>query len=520
MAFLSVSIQSDAAKMSSYQENTTPNEDVYFIGVDPNDTTQTANGSNYRYPLSSILGSGLFDLDVNSLTVSGTGDSWIELENNTSFTDTLTGKYGLRFYNGVLQQIINGTASALGSGVVDDTTYGESWNGVTDEAPSKNAVYDKIVTITEAGAPTVQADDPTSESSNGWYCATTSGDTFYKTTVGLFNVSAGTYTADPTIPTLTSLTIPTTGDTATAVFSEAMTVGAAGNGGWTLNTPTNAMTYASGSGTDTIVFNLASVILDADVPTVTYTQPGNGWESNDDQTDLASITEAVVINNSTETGADPDPAIQYNLEDNASSSTVVAAFGSNAAYYVGNTLTNTSTATNAGAIEGSACFKLPAGGGVQGTFGNIDDDGVFTVDFYIYGDGNGSQTGYPRLIASSTLNHLTVRRNNSDTLLQVYVGGSEVGSFTVDDMANTQWQNFRLVFEAGASGNDFELYQRSHNGTSWGSWTLKGSVATFTTPAMTIFRYGVNTDGANSWGSDVNDYRIDQLRIWDAAVRP
>lgn len=54
MVFLAVSIQSDAAKMSSYTNNTTPNEDVYFIGVDPNDTTQTVNGSNYRYSLNSI----------------------------------------------------------------------------------------------------------------------------------------------------------------------------------------------------------------------------------------------------------------------------------------------------------------------------------------------------------------------------------------------------------------------------------------------------------------------------------
>ena len=206
MVFLVVSIQSDAAKMSSYTENTTPTDDVYFIGVDPNDHTQTANGSNYRYPLSSILGSGLFDLDVNSLTVSGTGDSWIELENNTSFTDALTGKYGIRFYNGVLQQIIDGTASALGSCVVDDTAYGESWNGVTDEAPSKNAVYDKLVTIVAAGAPTIQSADPTIASETGWYLATTSGDAFYVTQgVGVFTI-AGSYAGDETDPVIGDVT--------------------------------------------------------------------------------------------------------------------------------------------------------------------------------------------------------------------------------------------------------------------------------------------------------------------------
>jgi hypothetical protein len=30
---------------------------------------------------------------------------------------------------------------------VDDTAYASSWNGVTDIAPSKNAVYDKIQSV-------------------------------------------------------------------------------------------------------------------------------------------------------------------------------------------------------------------------------------------------------------------------------------------------------------------------------------------------------------------------------------
>ena len=265
---LSASIQVEAAKMSSYTNNTTPNEDVYFIGVDPNDTTQTANGSNYRYSLSSILGSGLLDFNVNSLTVSGTGDSWIELENNTSFTDTLTGKYGLRFYNGVLQQILNGTATNIGSASIQELASDPAY---TDLDTGEMAV------------------------------STASGDLFIKTATGLYTI-AGTYAPDPTTPTLTSLTIPTSGDTATAVFSEAVSYGAGGAGGWTLNSPTNAMTYASGTGTDTIVFNLASTILSTDTPTVLYTQPTNGFESADDGVDLASITNATVTNNSTQTG--------------------------------------------------------------------------------------------------------------------------------------------------------------------------------------------------------------------------
>ena len=38
-----------------------------------------------------------------------------------------------------------------GGGSVDDTAYGSSWNGVTSVAPSKNAVYDKIEAIAVGG---------------------------------------------------------------------------------------------------------------------------------------------------------------------------------------------------------------------------------------------------------------------------------------------------------------------------------------------------------------------------------
>ena len=122
----------------------------------------------------------------------------------------------------------------------------------------------------------------------------------------------------PTTPTLTSLTIPTSGDTATAVFSKAVSYGAGGAGGWTLNSPTNAMTYASGTGTDTIVFNLASTILSTDTPTVSYTQPTNGFESADDGVDLALIPNASVTNNSTQTGVDYSDILFYWGAENSS----------------------------------------------------------------------------------------------------------------------------------------------------------------------------------------------------------
>ena len=55
---------------------------------------------------------GSFD---SALSIGGTGDSWLEMENNTSLVDDITGAYGIRFSSGVLQQIINGTPSAISS---------------------------------------------------------------------------------------------------------------------------------------------------------------------------------------------------------------------------------------------------------------------------------------------------------------------------------------------------------------------------------------------------------------------
>jgi len=147
-----------------------------------------------------------------------------------------------------------------------------------------------------AAGPTIQTADPTNASEVGWYLATGSADAFYKTVDGLFNISAGTYNG---IPTMESATINAAGTEVAVVFSKAMTVALDNAEGWTLNNPTRAMTYASGDGTNTFTFTIVGPILAAEAPTVTYVQPGDGFQDSSDF-ELASITEAAVVNNSTE----------------------------------------------------------------------------------------------------------------------------------------------------------------------------------------------------------------------------
>lgn len=152
----------------------------------------------------------------------------------------------------------------------------------------------EVVAITEVAT----ASDPATLTAGQAEIARDTGDMTYKGVSGSF-VIPGTYTT--TIPTMTSCTVSANGTTVTVVFDETMTTGAGGATGWTLNDPTKAMTYVSGTGTNTIVFSVATAVLSGQTPTVTYTQPGNGWEATPGGGDLATLTTQPVTNNSTQT---------------------------------------------------------------------------------------------------------------------------------------------------------------------------------------------------------------------------
>lgn len=203
-----------------------------------------------------------------------------------------------------VQTAIAEVASEAGSATADDTAYAISWDGNTDAA-TKNVLYDKIETLSAGSAPTVQSADPTSASSSGFYCATTSGDCFYKSSAGLFNLAAGTYAADPTIPTLSSATIPAAGTTATLVFSESVTRSAATGFNMDCTSGTDiTMTYASGSPSNTLVYTLGSTVLSTDSTSCNLDYASSSAEiaSTDDSTALADITDGTVTNNSTASG--------------------------------------------------------------------------------------------------------------------------------------------------------------------------------------------------------------------------
>lgn len=114
--------------------------------------------------------------------------------------------------------------------------------------------------------------------------------------------SAGDATGGGTL-TLVSATIAADGETLTLVFSEVVDFGAGGNGGFNLDASTGGdditCTYASGSGSKTLVYTLGTTVITGETCNLDYVQPGDGVEDADGS-DLESFTDAVVTNNSTQ----------------------------------------------------------------------------------------------------------------------------------------------------------------------------------------------------------------------------
>ncbi len=113
-------------------------------------------------------------------------------------------------------------------------------------------------------------------------------------------------TADVTAPTLTSASIPSAGTSLSIVFSEAVSIGAGGNGGFAITMSGGAvtLTYSSGSGTNTLVYTTSRTISNGETCSdFDYTQPGNGVEDAAGN-DLATFTnqQASVTNNSSQGG--------------------------------------------------------------------------------------------------------------------------------------------------------------------------------------------------------------------------
>lgn len=98
----------------------------------------TSNGEAIRNALELLQGDARYKVEIND--VQGLEKALNDLAQIRSTQGGTIGKN--QVYNFIRQAIADGTISSGGS--VSDEAYGGSWDGVTDVAPSKNAVYDKI----------------------------------------------------------------------------------------------------------------------------------------------------------------------------------------------------------------------------------------------------------------------------------------------------------------------------------------------------------------------------------------
>lgn len=102
-------------------------------------------------------------------------------------------------------------------------------------------------------------------------------------------------------PTQVSASINAAGTQLSIVYSQAVAFGAGGNGGQTVTMSggASALTYASGSGTTTLVYNLARTVNLGETGTLAYVQPGSGVEAVASLADVASFSGRSVTNGST-----------------------------------------------------------------------------------------------------------------------------------------------------------------------------------------------------------------------------
>jgi hypothetical protein len=133
-------------------------------------------------------------------------------------------------------------------------------------------------------------------------------------------------TPDTTAPTLTSATIGTNGTSLTLVFSESVNIGSGGSGGVSINAAGGSATatYASGDGTNTLVYTLSRTLSDTETwADVDYVQPGDGIE-DDVGNDLVSFFDVPVTNNSTQNAAPTDISLSISsIAEDAGTNTVV-----------------------------------------------------------------------------------------------------------------------------------------------------------------------------------------------------
>lgn len=231
----------------------------------------------------------------------------------------------------------------------------------------------------------------------------------------LYQLNLEDTVGDIVAPTVSSASINVAGNSLAVGFSETVTVGVGGAGGFTLSATGGsvALEYASGSGTSTLNFTPARTISSTETATLAYITRADGIEDAAGN-DLASFSGQAVTNNSTVNSAPTDISI--------SGTTVYTTSGVNAP--VG---TLSATDPNAG---DTATFTLVAGTGST-------DNASFNIS------GATLRANDPNALGASTR---SVRIRATDSASNTY---EEAFTITVSLPANVAVLSGRLQFSTG-----------------------------------------------------------------------
>lgn len=300
-------------------------------------------------------------------------------------------------------------------------------------------------------------------------------------------ISAALYRPAGGAPTLSSATINTAGTQLTLTFTASVSIGAGGNGGVTLSLSGGAVTatYASGSGSNTLVYNLSRTVNSGETGTVSYTQPGNGIEATTGGADVATFSGSSVTNSSTQ-GAGPTRTQVATDDFNRTAGALTTNWTQMNAVNAGNVQIATGNIQIAGAVYGGDASARWSG------------DGNFTADQYSSMQVSGS---------SGTANYgigVMVRGSGADETC-TYYGVVLADQLYLDRVVNgvsttlasgnpTSWADSdRLEIEA--QGTTIRVLK---NGTALGgAWTVTD--ANISTGAPGVIGRG---DPGVSWGDN------------------
>ncbi len=165
--------------------------------------------------------------------------------------------------------------------------------------------------------------------------------------------------SDSTPPEMDSNQVTPSGVGLQIFFSEIVTFGAGGNGGFVVNASGGAVnaTYSSGAGTTGLVYLLDRTISSWETLTLDYTQPGNGLEDVAGN-DLATFSAESLTNDSTQDALNTSLISYWTLDETSTGAGAVARNDSEPTGTARNLTDNNTTASGAGLLNNGADFEL------------------------------------------------------------------------------------------------------------------------------------------------------------------